>query len=89
MTGRHGWRYWLDELFLNPRWGFIGSVAVFAAVLFVVFYVSGWIDSLTSARLLEMAADWKPDTTTGVIGRAVVDGLIGLVGIVVHGIVDG
>lgn len=78
-----GWRYWLDELFLNPRWGFIGSVAVFAAVLFVVFYVSGWIDSLTSARLVEMAADWKPDTTTGVIGRAVVDGLIGLVGIVV------
>ncbi len=49
-----GWRYWLDELFLSPRWGFIGSLAVFAAVLFVVFYVSGWIDSETSARLVDV-----------------------------------
>ena len=78
-----GWRYWLDELFLSPRWGFIGSVAVFAAVLFVVFYVSGWIDSETSARLVTWAAAWQPDSTAGVVGRAVVDGLIGLVGIVV------
>jgi ferrous iron transport protein B len=78
-----GWRYWLDELFLNPRWGFIGSVAVFAAVLFVVFYVSQWIDSETSARLVTWAAGWQPDTTAGVVGRAVADGLIGLVGIVV------
>ncbi len=39
------WRYWLDELFLSRHLGFIGSVTVFAAVLFVVFYVSGWIDS--------------------------------------------
>jgi ferrous iron transport protein B len=78
-----GWRYWLDELFLSPRWGFIGSVAVFAAVLFVVFYVSGWIDSLTSARLVTWTADWQPTSTTGVVGRAVLDGLIGLVGIVV------
>ena len=39
-----GWRYWLDELFLHPHWGLIGSLAVFAAVLFVVFEVSAWID---------------------------------------------
>jgi ferrous iron transport protein B len=78
-----GWRYWLDELFLSPRWGFIGSVAVFAAVLFIVFYVSQWIDSQTSARLVTWAAGWQPQSTTGVVGRAVVDGLIGLVGIVV------
>jgi len=78
-----GWRYWLDELFLSPHWGFIGSVVVFAAVLFVVFYVSQWIDSETSARLVTWAAGWQPDTTAGVVGRAVVDGLIGLVGIVV------
>jgi ferrous iron transport protein B len=78
-----GWRYWLDELLLSPRWGFIGSVAVFAAVLFVVFYVSQWIDSQTSARLAAWAAEWRPQTTAGVIGRAVADGLIGLVGIVV------
>jgi ferrous iron transport protein B len=78
-----GWRYWLDELFLSPRWGFVGSVAVFAAVLFVVFYVSAWIDSHTSAQLVAWAALWEPASTAGVVGRAVVDGLIGLVGIVV------
>jgi ferrous iron transport protein B len=78
-----GWRGWLDALFLSPRFGFIGSVAVFALVLFVVFYVSGWIDSLTSARLAEWAGTWTPESTAGVVGHAVVDGLIGLVGIVV------
>ncbi|HEY5308917.1 MAG TPA: ferrous iron transporter B [Casimicrobiaceae bacterium] len=78
-----GWRYWLDQLFLSSRWGFVGSVAVFAAVLFVVFYVSGWIDSETSARLVTWASGWQPESTAGVVGRAVVDGLIGLVGIVV------
>ncbi len=78
-----GWRYWLDQLFLSSRWGFIGSVAVFAAVLFVVFYVSGWIDGETSARLVTLASGWQPQSTSGVVGRAVVDGLIGLVGIVV------
>ena len=77
------WRYWLDEMFLSRNLGFIGSVTVFAAVLFVVFYVSGWIDSETSARLAAWAAAWQPESTTGVIGRAVADGLIGLVGIVV------
>jgi ferrous iron transport protein B len=78
-----GWRYWLDEMFLSPRWGFVGSVAVFAAVLFIVFYLSTWIDSETSARLTVWAAGWQPDSTVGVVGRAVADGLIGLVGIVV------
>ena len=78
-----GWRYWLDELFLHPHWGLLGSLTVFAAVLFVVFEVSSWLDSLTAARLIEMAETWQPVTTTGVVGRAVVDGLIGLVGIVV------
>ncbi len=78
-----GWRYWLDEMFLSPRWGFVGSVGVFATVLFVVFYVSQWIDSETSARLVTWAAGWQPQSTAGVVGRAVVDGLIGLVGIVV------
>lgn len=77
------WRYWLDELFLHPQWGLVGSLVVFAAVLFVVFEVSVWLDSLTAARLIEMAADWQPESTGGVVGRAVVDGLIGLVGIVV------
>jgi ferrous iron transport protein B len=81
-SGR-GWRYWLDELLLSPRWGFVGSIAVFAAVLFVVFYVSSWIDSETSARLAAWAATWQPESLHGVVGRAVVDGLIGLVGIVV------
>ena len=81
--GRHGWRYWLDELFLHPQWGLIGSLAVFAAVLFVVFEISGWIDSMTTARLTEAFADWQPHSMAGVVARAVLDGLIGLVGIVV------
>ncbi|MCK9382024.1 MAG: ferrous iron transporter B [Sulfuritalea sp.] len=82
-TDRHDWRYWLDELFLHPQWGLIGSLAVFAAVLFVVFEISGWIDSMTTARLTAALADWQPQSTGGVVARAVADGLIGLVGIVV------
>ena len=78
-----GWRYWLDELFLHPHWGLIGSLAVFAAVLFVVFEISTWLDSMTAARLLDAVAGWQPQSTAGVVGRAVTDGLIGLVGIVV------
>jgi len=78
-----GWRFWLDEMFLSPRWGFVGSVAVFAVVLYVVFYLSAWIDSETSARLAQWASGWQPQSTAGVVGRAVADGLIGLVGIVV------
>ena len=79
----HGWRYWLDELFLHPQWGLIGSLAVFAAVLFVVFEVSGWLDQMTTARLTDALAGWQPESTSGVVARAVVDGLIGLTGIVV------
>ncbi len=78
-----GWRYWLDELFLHPQWGILGSAAVFAAVLFVVFEVSAWLDSLTAARLVAWASAWQPQSAAGVVGLAVVDGLIGLVGIVV------
>ncbi len=78
-----GWRYWLDELFLHPQWGLVGSLAVFAAVLFVVFEISGWIDAMTTARLTEAFAHWQPLSTSGVVARAVLDGLIGLVGIVV------
>ncbi len=80
---RRDWRYWLDELFLHPHWGLLGSLAVFAAVLFVVFEVSAWLDSLTAARLIAWAEPWQPSSTGGVIARAVVDGLIGLVGIVI------
>ena len=81
-TGR-GWRYWLDELFLHPQWGLLGSLVVFAAVLFVVFEISTWIDSATSARLVDWISPWHPTTTLGVIGRAIADGLIGLIGIVI------
>ena len=78
-----GWRYWLDELFLHPQWGLLGSLAVFAAVLFVVFEVSTWIDSVTSAKLVTWVSAWQPQSTGDVIARAVADGLIGLIGIVV------
>ncbi len=78
-----GWRYWLDELFLHPQWGLLGSLVVFAMVLFVVFEISAWLDSMTAARLIEWVSDWQPQTMVGVVGRAVTDGLIGLIGIVV------
>ena len=79
-----GWRYWLDELFLHPRWGLVGSLAVFAAVLFVVFEVSAWIDAMTvGAPGRRWRRDGNRSRPRGVVGRAVVDGLIGLVGIVV------
>lgn len=80
---RHDWRYWLDEIFLSPRWGLVGSALVFAAVLFVVFGVSVWLDGLTTARLAESLSAWQPDTLGGAVLRAVADGLVGLVGIVV------
>jgi ferrous iron transport protein B len=76
-------RYWLDELFLSPRWSLGGSAVVFAAVLFIVFEVSAWLDSVTAARLAAWIAEWQPQTTGGVVARAVADGLIGLVGIAV------
>ncbi|MBU1237279.1 MAG: ferrous iron transporter B [Gammaproteobacteria bacterium] len=78
-----GWKRWLDGLFLHPRWGLLGSLAVFALVLFVTFEVSATLDSLTSARLVAWSQTWQPDSTTGIVTQAVVDGLIGLVGIVV------
>jgi ferrous iron transport protein B len=77
------WKRWLDELFLHPRWGLIGSLAVFALVLFMVFEVSAVLDGLTSARLAEWVGQWNPDTTAGVVGRAVAEALVGMVGIVV------
>ena len=77
------WRWQLDRLFLHPQWGLIGSLLVFAGVLFVVFEISAWLDSISAAKLMEMIEPWQPETTSGIIGRAVVDGLIGLVGIVI------
>ncbi len=79
----HGWRYWLDEFLLHPQWGLLGSLALFAAVLFVVFEVSGWIDTQTTQRLIEATSAWQPTSTFGVVARAILDGFIGLIGIVV------
>jgi ferrous iron transport protein B len=76
-------RRWLDEVFLHPRWGLIGSLTVFALVLFMVFEVSATLDGLTSARLGAWVGEWQPTTTAGVVGRAVADGMVGLIGIVV------
>src|SRR5512135_1051211 len=49
----------------------------------MVFEVSSWLDAMTSARLVSALADWQPQSTAGVVARAVVDALIGLIGIVV------
>lgn len=81
-TEGDGWRRWLDELFLHPRWGLFGSLLVFALVLLIVFEMSTLIDSWTSARLAAWVQQWQPETTAGVVGRAVTDGLVGLIGIV-------
>ena len=77
------WRYWLDGVLAHPQWGLVGSLAVFAAVLFVVFKVGAWLDAQTAARLVDALEGWQPQSTGGVIGRAVADGLLGLIGIVV------
>ena len=78
-----GWRRALDELFLHPRWGLVGSLLVFALVLFIVFEMSAVLDGLSSARLAAWVQEWQPQSTHGVVGRAIADGLVGLVGIVV------
>jgi ferrous iron transport protein B len=86
LGGREGtqrWQRWLDELFLHPRWGLIGSMAVFALVLFMVFEVAATLDAATSARLGAWVQEWQPTSTAGVVGHAVADALVGLVGIVV------
>ncbi len=77
------WQRWADDLFLHPRWGFVGTLAVFALVLFFVFEVSAMLDGLTVARLIDWAAPWQPTDLTGVVGRAILDGFIGLAGIVI------
>jgi len=78
-----GWEERLDMLFLHPHWGLVGSLAVFAAVLFVVFEVSTGLDALSSARLAAFISSWQPHSAVGVIARAVADGLVGLIGIVI------
>ena len=77
-----GWRRRFDELFLHPKWGLAGSLLVFAAVLVTVLQISTLIDAWTSARLAEWVQQWQPASTAGVVGRAIADGLVGLVGIV-------
>ena len=80
---KRSWQYWLDELFLAPHWGLLGSLAVFAVILFMVFEVSAWLDSLMIAPLIELAEQWQPNSVYSVVGRAVVDGVIGMMGIVI------
>ncbi len=77
------WQRWADDLFLHPKWGFAGTLAIFALVLFFVFEVSAFLDGLTVARLIAWAEPWQPASLPGVLARAVLDGLIGLTGIVI------
>lgn len=77
------WQVWADDLFLHPRWGFAGTLAVFALVLLFVFEVSAFLDALTVARLIEWTEPWQPTDLAGVVARAVLDGFIGLAGIVI------
>ncbi|PIV31090.1 MAG: ferrous iron transporter B, partial [Zetaproteobacteria bacterium CG02_land_8_20_14_3_00_50_9] len=77
------WEDRLDAIFLHRQWGLFGSLFLFSLVLFMVFEVSASIDAVTSAKLAEFVAQWTPQGTQEVIGRAVVDGLVGLIGIVI------
>ena len=77
------WQVWADDLFLHPRWGFVGTLAIFALVLLFVFEVSAFLDGLTVARLIAWAEPWQPTDLGGVLARAVLDGFIGLAGIVI------
>ena len=52
-------------------------------MLFVVLQVSASIDAVTTAPLASWAFAWKPAGLGGLLARAVADGLIGLLGIVV------
>jgi ferrous iron transport protein B len=58
-------------------------VAVFAVVLYIVFDVSVRLDALTSARLVQWVSGWQPAGLIEVVGRAIADGIVGLIGIVV------
>lgn len=77
------WEDRLDAIFLHPSWGLVGSLGLFALVLFVVFEVSAEIDAHTTLKLTELVVAWHPVGTLAVIARAVADGLVGLLGIVV------
>ncbi|MFZ1539719.1 MAG: ferrous iron transporter B [Chromatiaceae bacterium] len=77
------WQRWADDIFLHPRWGFVGTLVIFALVLFFVFEVSAFLDGLTVARLVAWAEPWQPTDLLGVLARAVLDGIIGLAGIVI------
>lgn len=79
----HPWARALDLFFLHRRWGIVGSLAVFAAVLYVVFEISAWLDAMTTARLAAALAGWEPASLAEVVARAIADGLVGLTGIVV------
>lgn len=81
--GQPRWQRWADDLFLHPRWGFAGTLGVFALVLFFVFEVSAYLDRLTVARLIAWAEPWQPASLAGIVARAVFDGFIGLAGIVI------
>lgn len=76
------WRAWLDAFMLHPQWGLLSSILVFAGVLWMVFEGSAWIDAHTTQLIVAATQHWQPTDTVGVLGRAVLDGFIGLTGIV-------
>ena len=55
--------------------------AFLALVLLIVFEMSAILDAWSSARLAAWVQQWQPESTAGVVGRAVADGLVGLTGI--------
>ena len=68
-TRDRDWRYWLDELFLHPQLGPDRQLAVFARCCSWCSTSAPGSTAMTSARLVEWASDWQPDST-GRRGRA-------------------
>ncbi|MDQ6991933.1 MAG: ferrous iron transport protein B [Mariprofundus sp.] len=77
------WGELFDNILLHPHWGILTSSVMFAAILYVVFEFSGLLDSVSSAPLMAWLGTWQADSMLETIVRAVVEGLVGLVGIVV------
>ncbi|OIQ00029.1 MAG: hypothetical protein AUK35_05170 [Zetaproteobacteria bacterium CG2_30_46_52] len=76
------WVSLLDKIMLHPQWGIVSSLSVFALILFVVFKLSSGLDAITSAPLIDLLNQWYAVELTSVIFKAVAEGLVSLIGIV-------
>ncbi|MBF0281864.1 MAG: ferrous iron transporter B [Zetaproteobacteria bacterium] len=77
------WSDLFDGILLHPQWGVLTSLSVFAAILYVVFEFSGILDAVSSAPLAGLLEAWNFPGLDGLIYKSVLEGMVGLVGIVI------